>query len=37
MNLVECGPNISDGRHPEFCEGAAEAAAAVAGMTLLTV
>ena len=37
MKLVECVPNISDGRHPEVYEAAAKAAAAVPGVTLLNV
>ncbi|OYV97778.1 MAG: hypothetical protein B7Z68_02615, partial [Acidobacteria bacterium 21-70-11] len=37
MQLVECVPNISDGRHPEVYEAAAKAAAAVPGVTLLNV
>jgi glutamate formiminotransferase/formiminotetrahydrofolate cyclodeaminase len=37
MRLVECVPNISDGRHPGVYEAAAKAAAAVPGVTLLNV
>ena len=37
MRLVECVPNISDGRHPEVYEAAAKAAASVAGVTVLNV
>ncbi len=37
MRLVECVPNISDGRRPEVYEAAARAAAAVPGVTLLNV
>ncbi|MDD5564785.1 MAG: glutamate formimidoyltransferase [Thermoanaerobaculaceae bacterium] len=37
MRLVECVPNISDGRRPEVYEAAAKAAAAVPGVTLLNV
>ena len=37
MKLVECVPNISDGRHPEVYEAAAKAAASVAGVTVLNV
>ncbi len=37
MRLVECVPNISDGRHPEVYEAAAKAAASVAGATVLNV
>ncbi|HQU32736.1 MAG TPA: glutamate formimidoyltransferase [Thermoanaerobaculaceae bacterium] len=37
MQLVECVPNISDGRHPEVYEAAAKAAASVAGVTVLNV
>lgn len=37
MKLVECVPNISDGRRPEVYEAAANAAASVPGVTLLNV
>lgn len=37
MRLVECVPNISDGRRPEVIEAAAKAAASVPGVTLLNV
>jgi glutamate formiminotransferase/formiminotetrahydrofolate cyclodeaminase len=37
MRLVECVPNISDGRRPEVYEAVAKAAAAVAGVTVLNV
>jgi len=37
MKLVECVPNISDGRHPEIYEAIAKAAAAVSGVRLLDV
>jgi glutamate formiminotransferase/formiminotetrahydrofolate cyclodeaminase len=37
MRLVECVPNISDGRHPEVYEAAAKAAASAAGVTVLNV
>ncbi|HVN74684.1 MAG TPA: glutamate formimidoyltransferase [Thermoanaerobaculaceae bacterium] len=37
MRLVECVPNISDGRRPEVYEAAAKAAASVPGVTLLNV
>ncbi len=37
MKLVECVPNISDGRRPEVYEAAARAAASAPGITLLNV
>src|SRR5258708_38971361 len=37
MKLVECGPNISEGRRPEIYETVAKAAATVTGVTLLNV
>lgn len=37
MKLVECVPNISEGRRPEIYEAAAKAAASVPGVTLLNV
>jgi glutamate formiminotransferase/formiminotetrahydrofolate cyclodeaminase len=37
MALVECVPNISDGRNPKVYEAAAAAAAGVPGVTLLNV
>ncbi|MDP9360599.1 MAG: glutamate formimidoyltransferase [Acidobacteriota bacterium] len=37
MKLVECVPNISEGRRPEVYEAVAAAAASVAGVTLLNV
>jgi glutamate formiminotransferase/formiminotetrahydrofolate cyclodeaminase len=37
MRLVECVPNISEGRRPEVYEAAAKAAASVPGITLLNV
>ncbi len=37
MRLVECVPNISDGRRPEVYEAVAKAAASVPGVTLLNV
>jgi glutamate formiminotransferase len=37
MKLVECVPNISEGRRPEVYEAAAAAAASVSGVTLLNV
>jgi glutamate formiminotransferase len=37
MRLVECVPNISDGRRPEVAEAAAKAAASAPGVTLLNV
>jgi glutamate formiminotransferase/formiminotetrahydrofolate cyclodeaminase len=37
MRLVECVPNISDGRRPEVYEAAAKAAASASGVTLLNV
>ncbi len=37
MRLVECVPNISDGRRPEVYEAAAKAAASAPGVTLLNV
>jgi glutamate formiminotransferase/formiminotetrahydrofolate cyclodeaminase len=37
MRLVECVPNISEGRRPEVYEAAANAAASVNGVTLLNV
>jgi glutamate formiminotransferase/formiminotetrahydrofolate cyclodeaminase len=37
MALVECVPNISDGRNPKVYEAAAAAAASVPGVTLLNV
>jgi glutamate formiminotransferase / formiminotetrahydrofolate cyclodeaminase len=37
MKLVECVPNISDGRRRDVYEAAAQAAAAVPGVTLLNV
>ncbi|HKR64170.1 MAG TPA: glutamate formimidoyltransferase [Thermoanaerobaculia bacterium] len=37
MKLVECVPNISEGRRPEIYEAVAAAAASVAGVTVLNV
>jgi glutamate formiminotransferase/formiminotetrahydrofolate cyclodeaminase len=37
MRLVECVPNISEGRRPEIYEAVAAAAASVPGVTLLNV
>ena len=37
MRLVECVPNISEGRRPEVYEAVAAAAAAAAGVTVLNV
>jgi glutamate formiminotransferase/formiminotetrahydrofolate cyclodeaminase len=37
MKLVECVPNISEGRRPEIYETVAKAAASVSGVTLLNV
>ena len=37
MRLVECVPNISEGRRPEVYEAAAQAAAGVPGVTVLNV
>ena len=37
MRLVECVPNISEGRRPEVYEAAANAAASVLGVTVLNV
>ena len=37
MKLVECVPNISEGRRPEIYDAVAAAAAAVSGVTLLNV
>ena len=37
MRLVECVPNISEGRRPEIYKAAAKAAASVPGVTLLNV
>ena len=37
MKLVECVPNISEGRRPEIYEAAAKAAASAPGVTLLNV
>ncbi len=37
MRVVECVPNISEGRRPEIYEAVAAAAASVAGVTLLNV
>jgi len=37
MKIVECVPNISEGRNPEIYNAVAEAAAAVAGVELLDV
>ena len=37
MRLVECVPNISEGRRPEIYEAAANAAASAPGVTLLNV
>ncbi len=37
MKLVECVPNISDGRRPEVYEAVARAAASVPGVTVLNV
>ena len=37
MKLVECVPNISEGRRPEVYEAAAKAAASVPGVTVLNV
>src|SRR5438132_10982528 len=37
MKLVECVPNISEGRRPEIYEVVAAAAASVPGVTLLNI
>jgi glutamate formiminotransferase len=37
MKLVECVPNISEGRRPEIYDAVAAVAAGVAGVTLLNV
>ena len=37
MKIVECVPNISEGRRPEVWEAAANAAASARGVTLLNV
>ena len=37
MKLVECVPNISEGRHPEVWEAAVQAAAGVSGVSVLNV
>lgn len=37
MKIVECIPNISEGRRPEIYEAVAQAAAGVSGVTLLDV
>lgn len=37
MQIVECVPNISEGRRPEIYHAVAEAAASVSGVTLLNV
>lgn len=37
VKLVECVPNISEGRRPEIYEAVAKAAASVSGVTLLNV
>ncbi len=37
MKLIECVPNISEGRRPEIYDAVAAAAASVAGVTLLNV
>jgi glutamate formiminotransferase/formiminotetrahydrofolate cyclodeaminase len=37
MKIVECVPNISEGRRPEIYHAVAEAASSVAGVTLLNV
>src|SRR5215210_2667939 len=37
MKLVECVPNISEGRRPEIYNAVAAAAASVSGVTLLNV
>jgi glutamate formiminotransferase/formiminotetrahydrofolate cyclodeaminase len=37
MKIVECVPNISEGRRPEIYHAVAEAAASVSGVTLLNV
>src|SRR6185503_10758160 len=37
MKIVECVPNISEGRRPEIYNAVAEVAASVAGVTLLNV
>jgi glutamate formiminotransferase/formiminotetrahydrofolate cyclodeaminase len=37
MKLVECVPNISEGRRPEIYNAVADAAAAVSGVTVLNV
>ncbi len=37
MKLVECVPNISEGRRPEVYRAVAEAAGSVAGVTVLNV
>jgi len=37
MRIVECVPNISDGRNREVYEAAAAAAASVSGVTVLNL
>src|SRR5829696_3600274 len=37
MRIVECVPNISEGRRPEIYDAVAAAAASVTGVTLLNV
>ena len=37
MKIVECVPNISEGRDPEIYNAVAQAAASVAGVELLDV
>ncbi|MFP5285068.1 MAG: glutamate formimidoyltransferase, partial [Thermoanaerobaculia bacterium] len=37
MQIVECVPNISEGRRPEIYHAVADAAASVSGATLLNV
>src|SRR5205807_7950701 len=37
MRIVECVPNISDGRRPEIYDAVAAAAASAPGVTLLNV
>ena len=37
MKLVECVPNISEGRRPEIYNAVANAAASVPGVTLLNI
>jgi glutamate formiminotransferase/formiminotetrahydrofolate cyclodeaminase len=37
MNLVECVPNISEGRNPDIYDAVAAAAASVSGVTLLNI